>query len=154
MSYAHNMEADFAAVELANLFVANPKICYSSTQKPPAISATAAYEPPSSGWPEADGLIAVLEGGGVERAIAIEYKRRQEGIHGILTAMGQAQGYIHKGYNGVVIVVPRTYLTHSDPWVGVEFGAAESVVKIFPFWISATTLQDLVGDLLERVERE
>jgi hypothetical protein len=58
----------------------------------------------------------MLESGtGKQRDIAVEYKRAQEGIHGLLTAMGQAQAYLHKGYNGSVIVLPSSYATHAKP---------------------------------------
>jgi hypothetical protein len=115
MSYGHNAEADFAASELAHLFVNDPSLCYSNSQTPPNISAAAAYEPSSSPWPYADGLVSLLEPGGQRRrAVAIEYKRHQEGIHGLLTALGQANAYLHKGYNGAVLVVPRQYPTLPD----------------------------------------
>lgn len=116
MSLSHNAEADFAASELARMIVADPSLCYGAT--PPAgLSATAAYEPSSSPWPKADGLISILEtgSGGKVRDIALEYKRPQEGLHGVLTAIGQAQGYIHKGYNGAAVVIPRTYPSRTDP---------------------------------------
>ncbi len=110
MSYNHNTEADFAASELARMFVADPALCYSANQLPRGLSASASYEPPSSPWPKADGLITLLETGGQrQRDIAVEYKRQQEGIHGLLTAIGQAQAYLHKGYSGAVLVLPSIY---------------------------------------------
>jgi hypothetical protein len=115
MSYTHNSEADFAASELARMFVAQPSLCYGVDSLPEGVSASASYEPSSSPWPKADGLVSILETGAVTRDIAIEYKRRQEGIHGLLTAIGQAQAYLHKGYSGAVIVVPGTYPTHESP---------------------------------------
>ncbi len=109
MSLNHNAEADFAASELARMFVHNPSLCYPSSSLPGGLSATASYEPSSSPWPKADGLISLLETGNQQRDIALEYKRTQEGVHGLLTAIGQAQGYIHKGYNGAAIVVQRAH---------------------------------------------
>ncbi len=114
--YSHNAEADFAGSELARLFAADPGLCYEVSTRPAAISASATYEPSSSPWPKADGLITVLEpGAGAQRDIALEYKRPQEGVHGLLTAMGQAYSYLHKGYNGAAIVIPRMYPSHSTP---------------------------------------
>lgn len=117
MDFNHNAEADFAASELARMFVANPALCYSGGTLPSGLSATAAYEPSTSPWPRADGLISLLESGSgdVQRDIALEYKRPQEGVHGLLTAIGQAQGYLCKGYHGAVIVVPAEYPSHATP---------------------------------------
>ncbi len=116
MSYTHNAEADFAASELARMFAVDPGICYSLTTRPSALSTNASYEPSSSPWPKADALVSLLEAGtGVQRDIAVEYKRQQEGVHGLLTAFGQAHSYLHKGYSGAAIVVPTIYSTHASP---------------------------------------
>jgi SAM-dependent methyltransferase len=40
MSYLHNIEADFAAAELASMFVADPTLCYATSANRPMISAT------------------------------------------------------------------------------------------------------------------
>lgn len=116
MSLLHNAEADFAAAELARMFTADPSLCYEATMAPGSVSATASYEPSASPWPKADGLVSLLEGGSqVQRDVAIEYKRIQEGVHGLLTAIGQSQGYLHKGYNGAAIVVPSRYSSLEEP---------------------------------------
>src|ERR1035437_5142561 len=104
MSILHNSEADFAASELARMFVGDLKICFGATSAPSAVSATASHEGSASPWPKADGVVSILETGSQkQRDVAVEYKRQHEGIHGLLTAIGQAQGYIHKGYNGAAI---------------------------------------------------
>ena len=116
MSYDHNAEADFASSEVARTLVADPGLCYEAAARPATVSASASYEPSSAGWPKADGLVSVLEGGTTtQRDIAIEYKRQNEGIHGLLTAIGQAHGYLHKGYSGAAIVIPARYTSHSLP---------------------------------------
>lgn len=118
---AHNLEADFAASELARQFVATPSLCYDALALPSGISATASFEISSSPWPKSDGLVSIIETStGVQLNIALEYKRQAEGIHGVLTAIGQAQGYIHKGYHGAAIVVPRLYATHANPAAYVD----------------------------------
>lgn len=116
IAYNHNAEADFAASELARMLVADPGFCYEAQTRPASISASASYEPSSAGWPRADGLVSVLEGGtNAHREIALEYKRTQEGIHGLLTAIGQAHGYLHKGYHGAAIVIPGRYQSLLTP---------------------------------------
>jgi hypothetical protein len=113
---SHHTEADFAASELARMFMQTPTLCYPNTAIPQGLSAMASYEPSSSGWPKADGLVSVLESvSGIQKDVAIEYKRPQEGIHGLLTAIGQAHAYIHKGYSAAAVVVPSAYSTHSTP---------------------------------------
>ena len=116
MVYAHNSEADFAGSELARIFVGQPELCYAESASPPSLSASATYEPASTGWPRADGVVSLLEAGAnTRRDVALEYKRVQEGVHGLLTAIGQAQSYLHKGYNGAAIVIPTSYPTLADP---------------------------------------
>ncbi len=74
MSFTHNSGADFAASELARMLVADPTIC----NHPERLSASASYEPPSSPWPKADGLVSVVNPSRSEqRDIALEFKRQQ-----------------------------------------------------------------------------
>lgn len=116
MSLLHNAEADFAASELARMFVGDTTLCYGPAGFAAGLSATASYEPSASPWPKADGLVSILEASSQRQMdVALEYKREQEGIHGLLTAIGQAQGYVHKGYNGAAIVVPNRYSSHDTP---------------------------------------
>lgn len=116
MSYNHNAEADYAASELARMVAINPGLCYNESTIPTGLSASASYESSSTGWPKADALISILESGtNAQRDVAVEYKRQQEGIHGVLTAIGQAHAYLHKGYNGSAIVLPSSYSTHDAP---------------------------------------
>ena len=132
-SFSHNTEADFAASELARMFVRIPSLCYAEGELPAGLSASASYEPPSSPWPKPDGLVALRPTGSApERAIAIEYKREQEGIHGLLTAIGQAQAYIHKGYSGAALVIPKAYASLAAPgdYVNAVLNRAEGTRSI------------------------
>src|SRR5690242_17049806 len=115
MSYSHNEEADFAGSELARMFAVSPGLCYAGQQTLPSISTMASNEPSASVWPKADGVVSIVESGGDRREVAVEYKRPQEGIHGLLTALGQAQAYLNKGYNGAAMVLPAKYSTLADP---------------------------------------
>lgn len=138
MSYNHNSEADFAASELARLFVDSPSLCFPPSRVPRSLSATASYEASTSPWPKADGVVSVLESGDQKQHdIAIEYKRQQEGIHGLLTAIGQAQAYLHKGYSGAVLVVPSAYpsLNQPGPYVRnvLENACAAKAIGVFRY---------------------
>lgn len=119
LTYAHNEEADFAASQLASMFAHSPKLCYAESEPAdiPRISACASYEPGNSRWPLADGVISLVRSGASsdQQDIALEYKRESEGVHGLLTAIGQSLSYLHKGYSGSVIVIPREYRTHTSP---------------------------------------
>ena len=53
--------------------------------------------------------------GGPTQALAVEYKRPNEGLHGVLTALGQSHSYLEKGFDGALVVVPARYLSHANP---------------------------------------
>ncbi len=80
---------------------------------PPDVTAFAS-QPGTTGWPQPDGVVS-LESPSRQLVLAVEYKRPQEGIHGMLTGLGQAHAYLHKGYAGAALVVPTVYPTHSAP---------------------------------------
>lgn len=119
MSYAHNEEADFAASQLARMFVDHPDLCHTDYKRQdlPKLSAFATGEGSRAQWPLADGVIVLTKVGkpNAQKSIALEYKRPSEGIHGLLTAVGQTLSYIHKGYSGAVMVIPREYTTLNNP---------------------------------------
>ena len=61
-------------------------------------------------WPHADGVIEVNNISNQKKYnLAIEYKRPNEGLHGILTAVGQSHAYLQKGYSGSFMVLPKNY---------------------------------------------
>ena len=66
-------------------------------------------------WPIPDGRITAEEPNNNTFEVAVEMKRINEGVHGILTAIGQSQAYIYKGYSGSAIVVPNNYDSLSNP---------------------------------------
>ncbi len=107
---AHDLHASWASAEIATMFGEDPTCCLAA---PPGKLAAFAGRESKVLWPHADGVVGIehpaFEKEG--RKIAIEFKRTNEGIHGILTAIGQAHAYIHKGYSGAAIVIPRKYET-------------------------------------------
>ena len=106
---SHDAEADWASAELARLISVNPGFCFSSNLSNQRISCFAGKEGKST-WPHADGRIELENFADQKKYyLAIEYKRPNEGLHGILTAVGQAHAYIHKGYEGCFLILPEKY---------------------------------------------
>lgn len=122
---SHDIEAAYAAAEVANLLSADPASCFAT---PPTVANLSAYATKEGRhqWPHADGVIALAvagtgAGAGAIRRynVALEFKRPNEGTHGLLTALGQTHAYIRKGYAGAVIVIPDGYpgLPHAGDYV-------------------------------------
>ena len=112
---SHDIYANWATTELARLLKSNPTQCFRNGAPDGEYSIFANRE---SGriWPIPDGRLSLdLQSNRFE--IAIEFKRTNEGLHGILTAIGQSEAYIHesKGYNASIIVIPELYDTHNSP---------------------------------------
>ncbi|MDA9236711.1 hypothetical protein N9O96_03810 [Amylibacter sp.] len=114
---SHDTEAAWATSEIAKLIKKNPVDYFQKS--PPSTKdcdTVATNEGRGGGWPIADGLIEIeIPNQNKKYKVALEYKRPNEGLHGILTAMGQAHSYLHKGYDAVCIVIPRIYNSHSAP---------------------------------------
>ena len=105
----HDAEADWASAELARLISVNPTFCFSSEITSMEISSFAGREGRTD-WPHADGVIEVNNISNKKKYnLAIEYKRTNEGLHGILTAVGQSHAYLQKGYSGSFMVLPKNY---------------------------------------------
>jgi hypothetical protein len=111
---SHDIHAAWATAEIASLFKNNPKYFVSNVSSSSDFTVYASKEARTK-WPIADGVILVEENGQLVYEIALEFKRKNEGVHGILTALGQAHAYLHKGYSGSVIVIPNAYDTHGTP---------------------------------------
>jgi hypothetical protein len=119
---SHDVEAAYAATEVVNYFLTNPASCFSTPPAARTLSAYAAREGRHS-WPHADGVIELSVAAGAtptEYSVALEFKRPNEGLHGVLTAIGQSHAYLRKGYAGAVIVIPSAYSSLSDPGVYVR----------------------------------
>lgn len=113
---SHDIEASYASMELANLVIQKPGFCFASNLIPEDLSCYAGRETRGN-WPHADGVIdiSIKEAGHLkDYKIALEFKRPNEGLHGVLTAIGQSHAYISKGYNGSVMIVPSEYSGFKD----------------------------------------
>lgn len=110
----HDVEAAFAASELADFFDKNQKKIFEIYKRPGEWTITAGACSDKN-WPFPDGKISAANGTKGDVQIALEYKRTNENVHGILTALGQAFAYISKGYQGTAIVIPDNYPTCSNP---------------------------------------
>ncbi len=110
---SHDLYASWATVEISRMIKATPLVMLSTGVPANNLNVFANRE---SGrvWPIPDGRISA-ETQANKFEIAIEMKRTNEGLHGILTAIGQSQAYIHKGYSGSAIVIPKAYDSHQTP---------------------------------------
>ncbi|MGI0026898.1 MAG: hypothetical protein ACREAD_03560 [Nitrosopumilaceae archaeon] len=110
----HDIEASWAAIEIAREFRTSPSNCFSI---PPSSSSLSIF-PSRQGrktWPIADGVIRIEDNKNKAYDIALEFKRPNEGLHGILTAIGQSLAYVHKGFSAAIIAIPKSYETLPNP---------------------------------------
>ena len=107
---SHDLEASYAAAEVAAEFLRAPESCFQNAPDRANLSAYAAREGRNL-WPHADGVIelGVTGPNPAKYSVAVEFKRLNEGLHGVLTAIGQAHAYLRKGYAGSIIVIPEVY---------------------------------------------
>lgn len=113
---SHDSEAAFASGEIANIIQSKANTFFGTLITGGTWTLSAGREG-NSNWPLADGLIQAVNSRQTDKPIniAFEYKRPNEGVHGILTAVGQSLAYIEKGYDASVICIPKIYLSHSNP---------------------------------------
>ena len=114
---SHDSEAAFASGEIADIIQSKANNFFGTLTAGGNWTISAGREG-NTNWPLADGLIQAVNSRQTEKPIiniAFEYKRPNEGVHGILTAVGQSLAYIEKGYDASVICIPKIYTSHSDP---------------------------------------
>lgn len=111
---SHDLYASWASSEISNIIESNPQLFFDDTSSLVNLSAYAGKDVGSI-WPIADGVINIGINGKIKYMCAVELKRENEGIHGILTALGQSIAYLEKGYQGSFIIIPQKYATHSSP---------------------------------------
>lgn len=161
---SHDIEAAYAATEVVNRFITNPTECFDAPPSTGSLSGYAAREGRHA-WPHADGVIELAIASGAKPtsySVAVEYKRPNEGLHGVLTAIGQSQAYLRKGYAGSVIVIPEKYpgfitpgkyvsevldLTSNLPGIGVFTYSTPNMALVSPFAGKLSLCRPLKMDL-------
>lgn len=111
---SHDTEAAYASSEVADIIMLNQNSFFGNYGTQGAWSVYAGREGGHQ-WPLADGVILAENPARNDIKIAFEYKRPNEGVHGILTALGQSFAYLEKGYDASVMVIPEAYSSHSTP---------------------------------------
>lgn len=111
---SHDTEAAYASSEVADIIMVNQNNFFGNFGTQGAWSVYAGREGGHQ-WPLADGVILAENSTHNDVKIAFEYKRPNEGVHGILTALGQSFAYLEKGYDASVMVIPEAYSSHSMP---------------------------------------
>ncbi len=111
---SHDTEAAYASSEVADLIMLNQNSFFGTYGTRGTWSVYAGREGGHQ-WPLADGVILAENATHSDIKIAFEYKRPNEGVHGILTALGQSFAYLEKGYDASVMVIPESYSSHSSP---------------------------------------
>jgi hypothetical protein len=140
---SHDLWANFSTVELASDCLRNPSNWF--LDHPSSDYQSYALKDPSPNWPLADGAVGIEDlQSGVSRYVAVEFKRINEGIHGILTGLGQVQAYIKKGFAGSVLVIPKEYETLADPGA-YAVGVIESTLSRSPIGVFTYDYPDLIG---------
>lgn len=114
---SHDLYAAWATSEISRMIKTNPTLLINGG----ASSTFSVFANRESGriWPIPDGRISV-ENLADKYEIGVELKRTNEGLHGILTAIGQSQAYIHKGYSGSAIIIPNSYDSFSSPGIYIS----------------------------------
>lgn len=111
---SHDVEAAYASSEVAELIMLNQAHYFGTMGTVGAWSVFAGREGGHQ-WPLADGVLSAQNTNASDVNIAFEFKRPNEGVHGILTALGQSYAYLEKGYDASVMVIPERYSSHAAP---------------------------------------
>ncbi len=110
---SHDMQAAWAVTEIAHLISQNQQRFFSNIASSGQWSIYASQEG-NKHWPLADGVISADH---ISNSVqmAFEFKRKNEGLHGVLTAIGQSLAYLEKGYAASIMAIPEAYDSHPAP---------------------------------------
>jgi hypothetical protein len=110
----HDIQAAWASSEIAELLMKDQISFFKNWGTQNRWSVYAGREAGRE-WPIADGVIYADNATHDTVKMAIEYKRQNEGLHGLLTALGQSLAYLEKGYDASIVVIPESYISHQTP---------------------------------------
>lgn len=137
---SHNSEAAYASAEIASLIQTEQNHFFNGIGVTGSWSLFAGREGGCQ-WPLADGVISATNPNR-QLNIAFEFKRINEGVHGILTALGQSHAYLEKGYDASVMCIPSNYPSHNHPGEHVR-RIIESTAPDIPIWVFVYDEPDL-----------
>lgn len=129
---SHNSEAAYASAEIASMIQTQQNHFLSGIGVSGAWSLFVGREGGCQ-WPLADGVISATNPN-KQLNIAFEFKRINEGVHGILTALGQSYAYLEKGYDASIMCIPSKYSSHNVPGEHVR-RIIESTAPDIPIWV-------------------
>lgn len=137
---SHNSEAVYASAEIASIIQDRQDHFFNQIGISGSWSLFAGRED-GRRWPLADGVINASNHE-KQLNIAFEFKRANEGVHGILTALGQAYAYLEKGYDASVICIPKQYQSHDNPGNHVK-NIIDCTAPDIPIWVFTYDVPDL-----------
>lgn len=140
---SHDLEAGFASSELAAIISTDPAPFFGMIGRGGTWNLRAGHESEHS-WPLADGVLLAQNtlAGVRDYQIAFEYKHPNEGVHGILTALGQCFAYLEKGYDASVMVIPQRYSAHNDPGGHID-RVIRAAAPDVPIWLYTYSTPDM-----------
>lgn len=111
---SHDLYASWVTAELSSIFKSDTDILFKDLGVTSQQVTSFANRESGRAWPIPDGRISISIDS-TEIEVALELKRTNEGLHGVLTATGQSQAYLKKGYDISVIAVPDQYDSYENP---------------------------------------
>ena len=140
---SHDLEAGFASSELANIISSDPAPFFGTIGRGGNWNLRAGHES-GHNWPLTDGVLLAQNTLANVRdyQIAFEYKRPNEGVHGILTALGQCFTYLEKGYDASVMVIPERYSAHNDPGGHINRVLSAAAPDV-PIWLYTYSMPNM-----------
>ncbi|MDO6447160.1 hypothetical protein Q4493_15420 [Colwellia sp. 1_MG-2023] len=111
---SHDLYASWVTAELSSIFKSDTEILFRDQSITYSKITSFANRESGRVWPIPDGRVS-LSVDSNEIEVALELKRTNEGLHGVLTATGQSQAYLKKGYDISVIAVPDQYDSYENP---------------------------------------
>lgn len=111
---SHDLYASWVTTELTRILKEDKEIMFKGLNIDTKNITLYANRESGRVWPLPDGRIT-MDVNKKTIEVALELKRTNEGLHGVLTAVGQALAYLKKGYDVSIIAVPNKYDSYDKP---------------------------------------